>query len=740
MPDENVVESYLLESQTDSNQEYKKLIRDVMEVIHAKQHPSPENCKSKRLLAVQMSSTSFEGTGSILKQVMISLAVAMHSNRTLIWGLGHPFLFEHTKELWSSRGNDKLKINDDILNCSKADSASGPFGCFFLPLSTCTLNDVSPLELLDLSHNPYNESARVMLSEIRKGVALYHPPFGLFDYIMSNRGSSYSFNRKSLGDKEAHVFAAAVAAYAFRLKPELVKVFKDRHAFMFEDKVDPVWTMHVRHGDLRALSDVYLYRPTFEFEHYFERARQLSHKLKETPGKLFVATDSMEADEIPSRFDSFFKGESKYSVSGGADDDDEYEEEEEEEYEDDEYDMDEDDEEEEEEEVSDAVDEATSIEWYGEKKPKAFTIENVKRYRTEHGSHTVAANGGCLRDPSYSEKGMRCSLNYDIIVKYQGLEEHRSVPRSYRLMRVLLESIEDMFLLSQGDAFVSQGSSHFSTLAALLTFAHTAAVDNPDRVAFVDQKAIEQGFTPSAYLHGMNLLNGTHGVQKGDVKAAMQRWVIHTNSFLSGTNSKLVQHSLKLDFDPFGPQMQMTLLRGFPHLPEKSFYLEAKTWLGQTRYKPVLPGHCPGKIKQGEDVNKYAGVVINLGVDHLEKSHSGQAIQCWKDAIKALEGAGKDFLATNRNAANALSVAKGNLETLRVMRYAEMVINENHNTDDFFDYSTKYMDREYDGVAQSSGDKFSLDELNEDIAKVEKMLLNMKDIRDKLVAASGNEL
>eukprot|EP01042_Synura_sphagnicola_P027058 gene27058-34951_t len=181
--------------------------------------------------------------------------------------------------------------------------------------------------------------------------------------------------------------------------------------------------------------------------------------------------------------------------------------------------------------------------------PKLFTIPNDHRYRTEHGSHTVAANGGCLRDEKYKDKGMRCALHYEAIVQYQSMDEHRSQPRSLRLMRVLLESIEDLYLLSQCDALIAQGSSHFSTLAALLIWARTLGYDTfqptsftpltsspstPEyllRVHFLDQDGIRAGFTPTGFLHGMNLLNGTVGVDTRSVDSGIRRWQVHTAGF-----------------------------------------------------------------------------------------------------------------------------------------------------------------------------------------------------------------
>eukprot|EP01031_Cornospumella_fuschlensis_P033858 gene33858-40962_t len=83
-----------------------------------------------------MASTSFEGIGSLLKQVQFTVAVAMHSDRTAIWGFGFPFMFEHSKDMWDGVNRDDVVINGESLNCTQEDPLAGAFGCFFEPLST----------------------------------------------------------------------------------------------------------------------------------------------------------------------------------------------------------------------------------------------------------------------------------------------------------------------------------------------------------------------------------------------------------------------------------------------------------------------------------------------------------------------------------------------------------------------------------------------------------------------------
>jgi hypothetical protein len=69
-------------------------IAELMARIHAQQHPHTtapflsraEACSQARLLVMQYVPESFEGICSILKSLMLGLAQAAWSNRTLIWG------------------------------------------------------------------------------------------------------------------------------------------------------------------------------------------------------------------------------------------------------------------------------------------------------------------------------------------------------------------------------------------------------------------------------------------------------------------------------------------------------------------------------------------------------------------------------------------------------------------------------------------------------------------------------
>jgi hypothetical protein len=806
-----------------------EFIKDIYDIIHARQNPSREECKRRRFSAIQMSATSFEGTGSLLKQVMISTAIAMHSNRTLVWGLGLPFPFEVTKELWAGPDNEDILINNEHLNCSQHDITFGPLGCFFEPVSTCSLEDAGPAEVIEFSHNPYNDSARITMAEMRKGIAMYHPPMGLLDYIWS-KGKYPDHAKSELIGKQAYLWASAVGAYVFRIKPSLIESFERRFNHMFDPVTSAVadsssassysrivapssadvWGVHIRHGDLRALSNIYSYKEIFDFDDYFEGLVKMTSKNHYTPDKVFIATDSLEADNIEKLFVKFAKSYKPSSGKGtkkkansdddlvnevikdsrrsGDDDeaeDEDEDEDDEEEDEDDDDDEDEDDEEDEDEDDEDDNDEekdfpsknsgnvkkpvasssssssfTTSTDaseimkkvFYGEKKPVFMTITNDLRYRTEHGSHTVAANGGCFRDENYDKKGMRCALNYEAIVHYQALEEHRSVPRPNRMLRVYLESIEDLYILSRCTALIGQGSSHYSTLAALLIVAGHGTKNLDNRLDYLDKRGIASGVTPTAYLHGMNLLNGTNAMDSAAVKSGAQRWTVHSNHFVSGLPADKAGsfgHKVRLTFDPWSPDNRIHIKDGLPHINDQLFYLEARTWLGSFgKYKPSLPGHCPGPMSTKEaNPLVYIAENINLGVEHLQLSHNSQAMQCWSDAMAALAklppftGSGPQVEQQNRHLEDMKSVANGNMQTMRIYRYSEMIVNELKTIKDYYIFSDKYMKQAYDrGIDQSTSvanknKPLSLEEVNERILTLEKELNDLKKLREKLIVA-----
>lgn len=234
----------------------------------------------------------------------------------------------------------------------------------------------------------------------------------------------------------------------------------------------------------------------------------------------------------------------------------------------------------------------------------------------------------------------------------------------------------------------------------------------------------------------MNLLNGTH-VDKNDPTVGALRWQLYTESFVTGMRDHPSLH-IKSKINPWSPENRMKLVNNLPHLAEKVFYTEAKSWL-TTKYKPVWPGHCPGAVPNGQDPKDYIVEVINLGVDHLDKSHTGQALQCWTDALRVLES-NKNYKTSLRD---AYSVVTGNMRALRQLRYSEMVINENKDSLDYLQYDDKHFQEESvprPRPEKSSGPNgmMSLEDINEEIIRLEDRLKNLKASRDKMLELSKN--
>lgn len=304
------VKSYLFENRI-SNAPEAEVVHDLMKIIHSKQYLDKQSCKTSRLMVISMKSSSFEGTGSLLKQVLIALASAIHSNRTLIWGIGLPFTFEHTREIWQGSAGRQVTVGDNTLDCITAsDVNAGPYGCFFQKLSTCTIGDISHSELIEFSNNGYDDNSRIRFAEVsRTGVALYRPPTGLFDYLWSQRKNAYK-SRKLFERKQGHMWSAAVAAYVFRVKPDVVQQYLKRNDRAFQSN-DTIWGLHVRHGDLAALPEVYGHKNVYQFEEYFAAARELARSQKTIPKHLFIATDSVKADSAPAMFQKFLRSESQ---------------------------------------------------------------------------------------------------------------------------------------------------------------------------------------------------------------------------------------------------------------------------------------------------------------------------------------------------------------------------------------------------------------------------------------------
>ena len=157
-------QSYLLTNDSSPEVHFVKLM---VKKLYEQQHPSKESCQHRRLLVTQFEQV-FEGLGSIMKVVMLGLAEAAHSNRTLVWGLDLPFLFENSRDEWyslsTSKNNQKnggqvqrkVMIRGIEFDCSSGNNGvydgSGPYGCFFMPLSSCGVQDLTVAELMQLGN------------------------------------------------------------------------------------------------------------------------------------------------------------------------------------------------------------------------------------------------------------------------------------------------------------------------------------------------------------------------------------------------------------------------------------------------------------------------------------------------------------------------------------------------------------------------------------------------------------
>ena len=97
------VKSYVLDyTKSTFNDPGVEFIHDLMKVIHFKQNPPREQCRKKRFQLIQTQSNSFEGTGSLLKQIVFALAGAMHGNRVAIWGIGKLISFSSHEKVYFS--------------------------------------------------------------------------------------------------------------------------------------------------------------------------------------------------------------------------------------------------------------------------------------------------------------------------------------------------------------------------------------------------------------------------------------------------------------------------------------------------------------------------------------------------------------------------------------------------------------------------------------------------------------
>jgi hypothetical protein len=174
--------SYLMDRMLHSNADKDEVaaMMEIMDALHAQQHPIKESCATRRLLVMQVPVRRFEGLGSFLKGIILGLAEAAYENRTLIWGLDQSLIVEMSRDAWiNETGSAKRDFN---LTCDWK-MGGGSYGCLFMPLSSCSLTDLTWKELRELGYFGHNDTSRVRLVEARRGgPAAYMPPRNRFSY------------------------------------------------------------------------------------------------------------------------------------------------------------------------------------------------------------------------------------------------------------------------------------------------------------------------------------------------------------------------------------------------------------------------------------------------------------------------------------------------------------------------------------------------------------------------------
>lgn len=583
-----------------------ELVRKFAAALYDQQNPKKHECKHRRLLAIQFSPKSFEGIGSILKLIALSLAEAAHSNRTLVWGLDLPFNFEHTRHLWArpkSRGSTiKVGGGEIELECTEGwkGHGGGAYGCFFEPISTCSLADATLDELYSLGRDGFRDEARIRIAESqRRGVSAYHipdatklPHFAEAVAYLEELGKKQAdeqqqqpLQRKPSTDfatRGVHEWAAALASYAFRLQGKLLQKLEVRRMktwpkiaggssqkcfckppsslssdinnnaeIDYEDigrkKTGSVWGMHVRNGDVSSLAHIYGNRRLFSFDDFFstlwgrfqeaswpdDGSQSSAGKLKSRIGKVWTtmkgtlgglfSSSNKGDDEEDSEDVSTFAAKSMaasaavltrpsaiYVTSDNPDTAQIVE------------DM-----------CDDFYRKVSSLPGFtASKLPCVFVAEPSERFRTIDGSHTVAADGGCIRDV--------CALPADRVVhhrnhnaKEDGISvtdgEGSGEARAHRIMRTLFEAVEDIYMLSYSDSIISQGTSHFSTIAVLLAWARTGAYGGDASSFFLDHKHLSSGLLQPGFIHGS--VNQTSAIA---ISRAAERWGTHTKRFIEG--------------------------------------------------------------------------------------------------------------------------------------------------------------------------------------------------------------
>jgi hypothetical protein len=672
--DDDDVGSYLLPADASADDSDTRALRALLAALHAQQHPPKAACRTSRLLLTQFSPKSFEGLGSIVKLLVHGLAEAAHANRTLVWGLDLPYMFEHSRGAWQPKTPKEggaapsrvVRAGGLELECGGwRGLGGGPYTCLFAPLSSCSLADVTPAELegLGTADGCHGDEGRVRVQEARRGPSAFHPP-----YASAAFGPLFAGRPRMAHPR--HKWAAALAAYAFRLKPGVVAQLEMHRRDVWaaagvptaaspvvgaaaELAVDAgagtapataapaaqaplpgqVWAVHVRHGDVTALADIYGNRRVYSFGQAIAAAQARAAAIAAAGGGggggADVAAGNRRYPRLPT------------AVFVASDDPDT------------------------DAQLAAQAAPAVAAKWPGgaADAPRLFTVPAALRYRTAHGSHTVAADGGCVLDS--------CALHAHDVLAYRAQPAQADVPRHDRIMRVLSEAAADLYLLSAPGVgtLVTQASSHFSTMAVLLLWARSAARDPASAYVYLDDAPVSEGTLQCSLLHGA--LNGTAAVPPG---RGGERWLSHTRRFVEGLHDAATADSGSgAAFDVASPSLRLGLVDGLPLFPGDTFYREAARWTGAAPPPShVWPGECPlappatgGTPLTATQLREHVAALVNTGADHSDL-HPGQAVRCWRAAEALLTAAAHPSAAAADSlpsdaVAQLLDVVEGNL-------------------------------------------------------------------------------
>lgn len=562
-----------------------------------------------------------------------ALAEAIHSNRTLIWGVDLPYTFNHTRELWESKSiinADFIEIDGVQLRCNGwRGFGGGPYSCFFQNLSSCSVEDVSMEELVQLGKIGHDDTSRLRLMEARRSPGMYFFPRGIARF-RELYGKNYKAD-EAAHSLQRHEWAAAIAAYVFRLKPDVQETFEYRRKLAWPveaggnggqcacgqrkvaqvdesndnnnnhkeiDTGREVWGFHVRHGDNKAMPDLYGNKRWYPLMDYVQAAQRRAWKSwKELSND--SSTTAMDVKYAAPR--AIFVTSDGFEIAK---------------------------------EVEDACKPEELAKWPGgtSHAPCIFVSEPSERFRTPHGSHTAAADGGCTK----VEGGKLCSLYADAIDYYTSTHDQSPGARATRILRTMLEGVEDIYTLSYSQVFAGTGTSQFSVMGMFLSWARYGVWPGGESVIIMDEGPLEEGLLQNGFLHGK--INGTGAMQAGH---GYKRWTGLTRCFLEGIEPTATY--IGAFYEPTEKERGWLLRMQdhIPYLPEAVFRAEVRRWTGKKGSQIVWPKECPLPLPDGElDVPtllNHTQSLLEVAKVH-DRIHPNQARKCLGEAKRILMG------------------------------------------------------------------------------------------------------